>query len=105
IRDSPALDVASALQSRGAIVAVYDPQAMDNARKKHPDLGYCRSAVDAAQEADLILHLTEWEEFRTLKPEVLDGITRGKRILDGRSALDPERWRSAGWTFRALGRP
>ncbi len=105
IRDSPALDVASALQFRGADVSVYDPQAMDNARKKYPDLSYCASALEAAKEADLILHLTEWEEFRTLKPEVLDGITRSKRILDGRSALDPEKWRSAGWTFRALGRP
>jgi len=105
IRDSPALDVASALQSRGADVGVYDPQAMDNARKKYPELGYCRSAVDAAEGADLILHLTEWEEFRMLEPEKLDGVIRSKHILDGRSALDPESWRAAGWTFRALGRP
>ncbi len=105
IRDSPALDVASALQSRGADVGVYDPQAMDNARKKYPELGYCRSAVDAAEGADLILHLTEWEEFRMLEPQRLDGIIRSKHILDGRSALDPESWRAAGWTFRALGRP
>jgi len=105
IRDSPALDVASALQSRGADVGVYDPQAMDNARKRYPELGYCRSAVDAAEGADLILHLTEWEEFRMLEPQRLDGIIRSKHILDGRSALDPESWRAAGWTFRALGRP
>ena len=105
IRDSPALDVASALQSRGADVGVYDPQAMDNARKRYPELGYCRSAVDAAEGADLILHLTEWEEFRMLEPEKLDGVIRSKHILDGRSALDPESWRAAGWTFRALGRP
>ncbi|MDQ4038049.1 MAG: UDP-glucose/GDP-mannose dehydrogenase family protein [Actinomycetota bacterium] len=105
VRDSPALDVASALQSRGANVGVYDPKAMDNAHKKYPELDYCRSAIDAARGADLILHLTEWQEFRTLDPSTLDGITRAKRILDGRGALDPAVWRAAGWTYRALGRP
>jgi len=105
VRDSPALDVASALQSRGADVGVYDPKAMGNASKKYPQLDYCRSAVEAARDADLILHLTEWAEFRTLQPASLHGITRGKRILDGRGALDPALWRAAGWTYRALGRP
>jgi len=105
IRDSPALDVARTLKSRGADVAVYDPQALDNARKKYPELDYCPSAIDAAREADLILHLTEWAEFQTLDPVRLDGVTRGKRILDGRGALDPARWRAAGWSYRALGRP
>ncbi|MGI8625038.1 MAG: UDP-glucose dehydrogenase family protein [Geodermatophilaceae bacterium] len=105
VRDSPALDVASGLQSRGADVGVYDPKAMDNAGKKYPELDYCRSAIEAARGADLILHLTEWEEFRKLDPMTLDGITAAKRILDGRSALDPAVWRAAGWTYRALGRP
>ena len=105
VRDSPALDVASALQSRGANVGVYDPKAMDNAAKKYPQLDYCHSAVDAARDADLILHLTEWAEFRMLDPATLAGITRAKRILDGRGALNPAFWRSAGWTYRALGRP
>ena len=105
IRDSPALDVASALRSRGADVGVYDPQALNNARRKYPQLDYCGSAVDAARDSDLILHLTEWDEFRTLEPASLDGITRAKRILDGRNALNPDKWRAAGWTYRALGRP
>ena len=105
VRDSPALDVASSLQSRGADVGVYDPKAMDNARRKYPELNYCRTAIDAARDADLVLHLTEWEEFQKLQPTTLDGITRAKRILDGRGALDPLSWREAGWTYRALGRP
>ncbi len=105
IRDSPALDVASALQTRGADVGVYDPEALTNARKKYPQLDYCSSALDAARDTDLILHLTEWEEFRIIEPATLDGITRAKRILDGRNALNPDKWRAAGWTYRALGRP
>ncbi len=105
IRDSPALEVANTLQSLDAVVTVYDPKALDNAHKKFPQLNYCHSATDAVDGANLILHLTEWDEFQELDPRTLDGVVGTKCIVDGRSALDPRRWRSAGWTFRALGRP
>jgi UDPglucose 6-dehydrogenase len=105
IRDSPALDVAAALHRQGASVVVYDPEANANAQRLHPELGYAGSTQDAARGADLVLHLTEWQEFRQLDPAVLDGVVAHKRIVDGRNALDPQRWRAAGWTYRALGRP
>jgi UDPglucose 6-dehydrogenase len=105
IRDSPALDVAATIQKQGAAVSVYDPEAMDNARIKHPELGYRESAVDAARGADIVLHLTEWAEFRQMDPAVLSEVVAGRHIVDGRNALDPEVWRRAGWTYRALGRP
>ena len=105
VRDSPALDVAATMQRQGAAVCVYDPQAMDNARVKHPELGYRPSAVAAARGADLVLHLTEWTEFRQMDPCVLSAVVAGRLIVDGRNALDPARWREAGWTYRALGRP
>jgi UDPglucose 6-dehydrogenase len=103
IRDSPALDVAAAVQRQGATVTVYDPAAMDNARRIHPELSYAGSAPDAARDADIVLHLTEWREFRDMDPSALS--VRAKRIVDGRNALDPALWRAAGWTYRALGRP
>jgi UDPglucose 6-dehydrogenase len=105
IRDSPALDVASAIQRSGGEVVVYDPAAMDNARRAHPDLRYASSALDAALEADLVLLLTEWAEFREMDPELLGNVVRARRIVDGRNALEPVQWRQAGWTYRALGRP
>jgi UDPglucose 6-dehydrogenase len=105
IRDSPALDVASTMQRQGAAVTVYDPAAMENARVKYPELGYRDSAVGAAKGADLVLLLTEWQEFRDMDPAELADIVNERRILDGRNALDPQRWRDAGWTYRALGRP
>ena len=105
IRDSPALDVAVAMQRQGAAVCVYDPAAMDNARIKHPELGYRESAVDAAKGADLVLLLTEWDEFKVMDPGELGDAVNERRILDGRNALDPKVWRDAGWTYRALGRP
>jgi UDPglucose 6-dehydrogenase len=105
IRDSPALDVASRLQKLGATVQVYDPSAMDNARRLYPDLAYADSAVDAARGADVVLHLTEWREFRDMDPDALSSVVSQRNIVDGRNALDPERWRDAGWVYRALGRP
>ena len=105
IRDSPALDVAAAVQQAGATVTVFDPAAMVNARRVHPELGYGSSAVEAATGADVVLHLTEWQEFRSMDPSVLSEVVRSKRIVDGRNALDPSQWRRAGWTYRALGRP
>ncbi len=105
IRDSPALDVAFAIQRAGAAVRVYDPQAMANAKDSYPTLAYASTALDACLDADVVLHLTEWQEFRDLAPETLAGAVREKSIIDGRGVLDPIVWRSAGWQFRALGRP
>ena len=105
IRDSPALDVAASLHSLGADVVVYDPAAVANARRVHPQLAYGSSALDAAAGADVVVLLTEWSDFRQIDPEVLGGVVRSRRIVDGRHALDPATWRAAGWTYRALGRP
>ncbi len=105
IRDSPALDVAMAVQRQGGEVTVYDPAALDNARRQYPDLSYADSAIEAARDADLVLHLTEWREFRDMDPAVLGDVVARRNILDGRNALDPRRWRDAGWLYRALGRP
>ncbi|MDN5859146.1 MAG: UDP-glucose/GDP-mannose dehydrogenase family protein [Pseudonocardia sp.] len=105
IRDSPALNVAASLQLQGAQVTVYDPKANDNARKMYPTLAYADSALAAADRAHLVLHLTEWAEFREMDPAALAEVVSSRRIVDGRNALDPVRWRAAGWSYRALGRP
>ena len=104
-RDSPALWIAGQLQLRGARVNVYDPRARETARTAYPTLTYAGSALEACRDADLVLHLTEWPEFRSLGPADLDGLVAGRRIFDGRNVLDLDAWRSAGWTARALGRP
>jgi UDPglucose 6-dehydrogenase len=104
-RDSPALWIAGQLQLRGARVRVYDPRARETAREAFPTLEYADSALAACQDADLVLHLTEWPEFRSISPTDLDGVVARPRILDGRNVLDLDAWRSAGWTARALGRP
>lgn len=105
VRDSPALNVAMTLQLQGAAVSVYDPEAMMSAKRLFPTLTYAQSATAAATDADVVLHLTEWAEFRMADPTVLAKVVAVPRILDGRNALDPAHWRAAGWTYRALGRP
>lgn len=104
VRDSPALNIAGQIQLHGSSVNVYDPKAMDNSRKIFPTLGYSTSVSEACQGADAVLVLTEWKEFRELKPAQIEKIVRGKNIIDGRNCLDPELWRSAGWNYRGLGR-
>jgi UDPglucose 6-dehydrogenase len=105
VRDSPALNVAGQIQLQGAQVTVYDPRGIDTARALFPTLGYADSAVAACAAADLVLHLTEWQEFREMDPAVLSDVVTERKISDARNALDPARWRAAGWTYGSLGRP
>ncbi|MFB7501002.1 UDP-glucose dehydrogenase family protein [Streptomyces sp. NPDC056161] len=105
VRDSPALNVAGQIHLQGGQVTVYDPKGMDNARRLFPTLGYADSALGAVRGADVVLHLTEWREFRELDPAALGEVASTRVLLDGRNALDPQVWRRAGWTYRAMGRP
>ena len=105
IRDSPALEVAATLHREGARVAVYDPAATERARQVYPELDYAGSMHEAAAEADVLLLLTEWPEFNHADPAELARVVARRNIADGRNVLDPNRWREAGWHYRALGRP
>jgi UDPglucose 6-dehydrogenase len=105
VRDSPALSVAGQLHLEGALIAVHDPKAMDNARQKFPTLTYAESTIAACRGAEVVLHLTEWPEFRELDPAVLGEVVAARNVVDGRNCLDAEAWRAAGWTYRGLGRP
>ncbi|MGE0819830.1 MAG: UDP binding domain-containing protein, partial [Candidatus Nanopelagicales bacterium] len=105
IRDSPALDVAGTLHDMGAIVRVHDPKALDNARRTRPGPEYVDDVREALAGADVVLHLTEWREYRELDPKELGDLVAGKKLLEGRNALDVDRWVAAGWDVKALGRP
>ncbi|WP_226533426.1 UDP-glucose dehydrogenase family protein [Microbacterium paraoxydans] len=105
IRDSPALDVAVRLRGLGADVIVTDPAAIDNAVAAHPQLGYARERDDALRDADAVVIVTEWDEYRReLSPEHAGGLVRGRIVVDGRNCLDAEAWRAAGWQYHGMGR-
>ena len=105
IRDSPALDVATTLHELGAQVRVHDPKALDNARRSRPGPAYVDDVLGACRDADVVLHLTEWREYRDLRPDDLGAVVAHRRLLDGRNVLDSAAFVAAGWDVRALGRP
>ncbi|WP_181273413.1 UDP-glucose dehydrogenase family protein [Brevibacterium oceani] len=105
VRDSPALAVARLIATQGGIVTVTDPQAIDNAQRAFPELGYVTDTSEALTGADAVLLLTEWKEYRELDPAATAELVVGKVLVDGRNVLTPELWRGVGWTYRALGRP
>ena len=105
IRDSPSLAICGRLADDGAIVSVHDPVAMANAARVHPDLRYADSVHEAAEGADLVLHLTEWTDYRAIDPGALRSIVASPVLIDGRCTLDAAVWRAAGWTVLVPGRP
>ncbi|QRY41908.1 UDP-glucose/GDP-mannose dehydrogenase family protein [Microbacterium hominis] len=106
IRDSPALDVAVRLHGLGANVTVTDPAAIENARRIHPQLTYVDDRDDAIRDADALVLVTEWDEYRReLPPEHASSLTAGRVVVDGRNGLDAAAWRAAGWTYYGMGRP
>ncbi len=101
IRNSPALTVAEKLAERGADVHVYDPQARLPLRDGFTQ---SRSVDDAVSGAEIVLHLTEWPEFRYLDPEHLATLVQTKIMIDGRLKLHAPTWRQAGWKVVQIGR-
>jgi UDPglucose 6-dehydrogenase len=93
------------LRTEGAIVTIYDPEANANAKRAYGGLFYADSLEAVSREADVVVLLTEWQEFRDVDPEYLGELVSHRRIVDGRHALDADEYRAKGWEFRALGRP
>ena len=106
VRDSPALDVAVRLHGLGANVTVTDPAAIENAQRVHPQLTYVEDRDEALRDADAVVLVTEWDEYRReLSPEHASTLASGRVIVDGRNGLDASAWRAAGWTYYGMGRP
>ncbi|HUW78921.1 MAG TPA: UDP-glucose/GDP-mannose dehydrogenase family protein [Candidatus Nanopelagicaceae bacterium] len=105
VRDSPALVIADALSKRGAQIVIHDPEAIENAKLRYPHLHFADTVAEAAAAADLVLHLTEWREYREIDPSELGRLVARRKIIDGRNALSATKWQEAGWTYLALGRP
>ncbi|QAY74703.1 UDP-glucose/GDP-mannose dehydrogenase family protein [Agromyces protaetiae] len=105
VRDSPALDVAVHLKGLGADVIATDPEGIENARERHPQLEYTTSTEAALADADLVVLVTEWREYRGLDPVDTARRVANPVVIDGRNVLDRDSWRAAGWTVRGIGRP
>ncbi|HEX2418223.1 MAG TPA: UDP-glucose/GDP-mannose dehydrogenase family protein, partial [Micromonosporaceae bacterium] len=105
VRDSPALAITRMLHKAGAQVTVYDPEGTEHARRELPDVTYAKALTEAVTGAELVCVLVAWEEFRHANPHALGELVAGRRVIDGMNSLDPVAWSSAGWSYRAMGRP
>jgi UDPglucose 6-dehydrogenase len=104
LRDAPSLSVIHMLQSEGAIVRVYDPVAMDKAQEIVPNVLYCDSPYSAAEDADAVFLITEWNEFKQLDMARIHDLMRRPILMDGRNVYAPQQMRELGFIYRGMGR-
>jgi UDPglucose 6-dehydrogenase len=104
MRDSPAVTIIRGLQDRGAEIQAFDPKAMEEAQKLLPGIALAESAYEACRDADAMVILTEWNQFRMLDLERIKGLLRQPLIADLRNIYDPGPMRDAGFTYVCVGR-
>ena len=105
MREAKSVEVVTMLDAAGATVKVYDPVAMENARKLLPSaVTFCDSPYEAAEGADAVVLVTEWNEFKYLNLERLHSALRRPVIFDGRNIWEPERMRRLGFEYHSVGR-
>jgi UDPglucose 6-dehydrogenase len=103
IRFAPSLVIIRQLLAEGAKIQAYDPQAMEKAQKEMPELVYCQDIYEAAKEAEAIVLLTEWDEFRKADWARLAGLVDRRLIIDGRNALSREDVATHGFQYLGIG--
>ena len=104
IREAPAITIVSELLARGARVRAYDPEAMPHAREAFPELDCRPDPYTAAEGADLLVVVTEWNEFRNLDLERLRGLMARPVLVDLRNVYDPAKARALGFRYHGVGR-
>lgn len=104
IRDAPALTVARTLSNQGATVKAYDPVAMGNVAKEMPELTLVETPYEVAKDADVLIVMTEWNEFKNLDMERIHSLLKTPIIVDGRNLYKPETMRELGFVYRGVGR-
>ena len=104
IRSSPAIDIIKIMIARGAVLAAYDPEAMNNSVALGLNMSFVPSAQEATEDADAIVVLTEWPEFRALDYVQLGAKMKSKILFDFRNMLDAGILQKAGFTIYQLGK-
>lgn len=105
VREAPALEMIDALLKRGARLTVHDPEALENVRRHYGAcLEYGKAPYDVLQEADALLIMTEWEEFRHPDFAQMRALLKSPVIFDGRNLYEPDTMRASGFTYHSIGR-
>jgi UDPglucose 6-dehydrogenase len=105
MRDAPSLEIVELLRHEGAIVQAFDPASMGHAERLVPDVRLCRDPYQTAEDADALILVTEWNEFKQLDLPRLRRVMRRPVLVDGRNLYDPETMIEAGFEYRPIGRP
>jgi UDPglucose 6-dehydrogenase len=105
MREAPSVKIINALLKNGAKIKVYDPIAMDNAKKLLGKVQYCKNAYQAAEKTEALIIVTEWNEFRQLDLKKIKHIMKAPFIFDGRNIYDPVKIRQLGINYYSIGRP
>ncbi len=105
MREASSLVLSARLLADGSAISVYDPVAEEEARKLIQGVTFAPSALEAAEDADAVVLVTEWAEFSALDLGALAGVMRGNLVVDGRNFLAPEKVRAAGLLYEGIGRP
>jgi len=104
MRFAPSVDIIKALQKEGAKIKAYDPEAMEKSKHILENVEYCDNPYDAAKDADALLILTEWNEFKELDMNKIKSLMRHHLVLDGRNIYNPEDMKKEGFTYISIGR-
>lgn len=103
IRDAKSLIIIEEIQKRGGKVQAYDPVAAENVKELYKDLTYCESAYDVSKEADAVIMVTEWNEFKNLDFDRLGAHANAKVLFDGRRVYNRRQVEGAGWEYHTIG--
>src|SRR5262249_42828160 len=104
MREASSLVLSARLNADGALVTAYDPVAEEQARKVVSGISFADSPMQAAQDVDAVVLVTEWPEFLELDWAQVAGAMDGNLVIDGRNALDPDALRAAGLVYEGVGR-
>lgn len=105
MRESPAISIINELVKNNSIIKVHDPKSMDNAKKIFGDkIVYCDSELDAVQDADALILITDWNEYRNLNLDEISKLMKNKIIVDTRNMLDQAKARELGFVYEGIGR-
>ncbi len=104
MRFAPSIDIINALHKEGAKIKAYDPVAMEKAKPVLPEITYCKDAYDAAKDCDLLLIVTEWNEFKEMDLEKIKSLMKFPKIVDGRNIFEPKRMHELGFKYVCIGR-
>ncbi len=104
MRFAPSIEIIEWLKEKGANIIAYDPQSMGKAKKIISDITFAEDMYSVAQDADILIVITDWNEFKEMDLERVRGLLKSPNIIDARNIYDPEKMKDAGFVYRGIGR-